>query len=73
MHVLCERRDGSPVVVAGPCWPFCCGVTLPAILGISGAVSYFVIFSDSSPLVRARNSAPCLCGRLWNLFSVHRF
>eukprot|EP00979_Chaetoceros_neogracilis_P005461 scaffold992_cov250-Chaetoceros_neogracile.AAC.5 len=23
MHVLCERRDGSPVVIAGPMWPFC--------------------------------------------------
>jgi hypothetical protein len=52
MFILCERRDGSPIVIAGPCWPFCCFVTVPLILGISGAVSYFVIISQDSPLVR---------------------
>jgi hypothetical protein len=51
MFVLCERSDGSPVVIAGPCWPFCVFVTLPLILSISAAVAYFVIISDDSPLV----------------------
>jgi hypothetical protein len=51
MFILCERYDGSPLVIAGPCWPFCCFVTVPLILGISGAVAYFVIISEDSPLV----------------------
>jgi hypothetical protein len=51
--MLCERRDGSPIVIAGPCWPFCCLVTVPLIMGISGAVSYFVIINEDSPLVGA--------------------
>jgi len=54
MFILCERYDGSPVVIAGPCWPFCCFVTVPLILGISGAVAYFIIISDDSPLVSPR-------------------
>jgi hypothetical protein len=51
MFILCERRDGSPIVIAGPCWPFCCLVTVPLILGICGAVAYFVIINEDSPLV----------------------
>mmetsp|Transcript_15221 Transcript_15221/g.34402 ORF Transcript_15221/g.34402 Transcript_15221/m.34402 type:complete len:156 (+) Transcript_15221:154-621(+) len=51
MFVLCERSDGTPIVIAGPCWPFCIFVTLPLILAVSGAVAYFVIISDDSPLV----------------------
>lgn len=51
MFILCERPDGSPIVVAGPCWPFCTFVTLPLILAVSGAVSYFIIISPDSPLV----------------------
>merc|ERR1711902_328234 len=35
MFVLCERTDGSPVVISGPCWPFCTFVTLPLILAVS--------------------------------------
>ena len=52
MFVLLERLDGSPIVIAGPCWPFCCFVTVPLIVCISGAVAYFVIISPNSPLVR---------------------
>ena len=55
LFILCERRDGSPLVIAGPCWPFCCLVTMPLILGISGAVAYFVIINEDSPLVSQRN------------------
>lgn len=51
MFILCERADGSPIVIAGPCWPFCSLVTLPLILAVSGAVSYFFIISPNSPLV----------------------
>lgn len=51
MFVLCERTDGTPIVIAGPCWPFCICVTLPLILAVSGAVAYFVIISNNSPLV----------------------
>jgi DHHC palmitoyltransferase len=50
MFILCERADGSPVVIAGPCWPFCMFVTLPLILAVSGAVAYFMIISSESPL-----------------------
>lgn len=52
MFVLIERTDGSPLVIAGPCWPFCMGVTVPLILGISALVCYFVVFNSDSGLVR---------------------
>ena len=51
MFVLFERSDGSPMVIAGPCWPFCMGVTLPLILGISALVCYFVLFNSANGLV----------------------
>lgn len=50
MFVLFERSDGSPMVIAGPCWPFCMGVTLPLILGISALVCYFVLFNSANGL-----------------------
>ena len=28
MFMLWERSDGSPIIIAGPCWPFCVFVTL---------------------------------------------
>ena len=59
MFVLCERIDGTPIVIAGPCWPFCVFVTLPLILAVSGAVAYFVIISDDSPLVSYVNDFYC--------------
>lgn len=52
MFVFCKRRDGSPIIIAGPCWPFCCFVTVPLILGASGAVSYWLIIRENSALVR---------------------
>ena len=63
MFVLCERVDGTPIVIAGPCWPFCMFVTLPLILAVSGAVAYFVIISDDSPLVS--NCKPYCNWCLW--------
>jgi len=47
MFALVSYPDGTPVVLAGPCWPFCLFVTLPLILGISGVVSYFMIIDKS--------------------------
>lgn len=47
MHVLLASADGTPQVIAGPCWPFCMGVTVPLIVGISGAVCYFLIWSGN--------------------------
>lgn len=51
MFILLEYSDGSPIVIAGPCWPFCMGVTLPLILVISGLVSYFLVLNPKSGLV----------------------
>ena len=56
MFVLCERYDGSPVIIAGPCWPFCFLVTVPLILGIPAAVAYFYIINEDSPVVREADS-----------------
>ena len=53
MFILLEYADGSPVVVAGPCWPFCLFVTLPLIVGISCLVSFFLVLNPGSGLVSA--------------------
>jgi len=45
MHILCEKGDGSPIIIAGPCWSFCVFVTSPLILIPSGFVSYFVVLN----------------------------
>lgn len=50
MFFLCERKDGSPSVVAGPCWPFCTFVTLPLICVLSGLVLYFCMLVKDAPL-----------------------
>uniref|UniRef100_A0A7S1Y6N1 Palmitoyltransferase n=1 Tax=Grammatophora oceanica TaxID=210454 RepID=A0A7S1Y6N1_9STRA len=50
MFFLVEQGDGSPIVVAGPCWPFCMGVTVPLIIGISSLVCAFIIFNPNSGL-----------------------
>eukprot|EP00814_Leptocylindrus_danicus_P015058 CAMPEP_0116003898 /NCGR_PEP_ID=MMETSP0321-20121206/300_1 /TAXON_ID=163516 /ORGANISM="Leptocylindrus danicus var. danicus, Strain B650" /LENGTH=192 /DNA_ID=CAMNT_0003472135 /DNA_START=39 /DNA_END=614 /DNA_ORIENTATION=- len=47
MHVLWERKsDGSPIIIAGPLWPFCMFVTVPLIVFISGVFVYFVLLND---------------------------
>jgi hypothetical protein len=58
MFALVSFPDGTPIVVAGPCWPFCVFVTLPLILGISVVVSYFMIIDANSVfhLVRRRSN-----------------
>lgn len=53
MHVLCERRDGSPVVIAGPMWPFCMFVTVPLVAVLSTLVLYFFMLQENAPLVRS--------------------
>ncbi len=52
MFFLLERRDGSPIVVAGPCWPFCSFVTTPLIVILSGMVGYFIVSDPNTKLVR---------------------
>lgn len=47
LQFLLERRDGSPIVVAGPCWPFCMFVTVPLIVGLSAMVGFFIVSKDS--------------------------
>lgn len=54
MFALISHPDGTPVVIAGPCWPFCVFVTVPMILGISSLVIYFLVISDIFSLVRRR-------------------
>lgn len=52
MFFLLEKQDGSPIVVAGPCWPFCTFVTVPLIIVLSGLVAYFIVFNPEMGLVR---------------------
>ncbi len=51
MFFLIEKKDGSPIVVAGPCWPFCTFVTAPLIVVLSGMVGYFIVSNPSAGLV----------------------
>jgi hypothetical protein len=51
MFALVSYPDGTPIVVAGPCWPFCVGVTLPLILVVTGLVSYFLVVDGDFGLV----------------------
>jgi hypothetical protein len=44
MYFLIEKHDGSPVVVAGPCWPFCVGITATVI--------FLLILNPAAGLVR---------------------
>lgn len=50
MFSILERRDGSPILITGPCWPFCAFVTIPLISGLSGLVCYFIILNPDSAL-----------------------
>jgi hypothetical protein len=49
MFFLLESNDGSPIIVAGPCWPFCTFITTPLILGISALVGYYMIYDTDLP------------------------
>lgn len=51
MFALVEQTDGTPIVIAGPCWPFCTFITVPLIVVLSGLVSYFVVLNRDSGLV----------------------
>ncbi len=48
---LLERRDGSPIITAGPCWPFCTFVTVPLIVVLSTLVMVFIVFNRKSGMV----------------------
>lgn len=52
MFALISRPDGTPVVIAGPCWPFCLFITFPLIIGMSMLVIFFLILGDTFVLVR---------------------
>jgi len=45
---LLEKKDGSPIITAGPCWPFCSFVTVPLILVLSTLVMVFIVFNKNS-------------------------
>lgn len=62
MFFLVETKDGSPIVVAGPCWPFCTFVTTPLIIILSGMVGYFIVSNPNTRLVR------CTIQLYWFLF-----
>lgn len=50
LFFLSTRADGSPRLVAGPCWPFCTFVTVPLIVGLSALTLYYCILkSDLVP------------------------
>ena len=51
MFFLIEKKDGSPIMVAGPCWPFCTFVTVPLIVVLSGLVGYFIVSNPETGLV----------------------
>ena len=60
MFILLEQADGSPILIAGPCWAFCFFVTVPLIVGISGLVSYFLVLNEDSGLVREITLCVCI-------------
>lgn len=53
---LLEKKDGSPIIVAGPCWPFCTFVTVPLILVLSTLVMVFIVFNKDSGMVSSELS-----------------
>mmetsp|Transcript_19908 Transcript_19908/g.46763 ORF Transcript_19908/g.46763 Transcript_19908/m.46763 type:complete len:295 (-) Transcript_19908:450-1334(-) len=50
MFFLIEKPDGTPVIVAGPCWPFCTFVTVPLIVGLGTLVGVFIVSNPSAGL-----------------------
>jgi hypothetical protein len=52
MFALVSASDGTPIVISGPCWPFCLFVTVPLIIGISCLVIFFLILGETFALVR---------------------
>ncbi|KAL9179384.1 hypothetical protein ACHAXT_008674 [Thalassiosira profunda] len=50
MFFLLEKKDGSPIVVAGPCWPFCTFVTVPLIVVLSVLVGAFIVSNPNTGL-----------------------
>lgn len=64
MFALVSYQDGTPMVIAGPCWPFCAFVTVPLILGVTGTVCYFLIIDSSySSLVSEKCVSRSFCVR----------
>mmetsp|Transcript_14284 Transcript_14284/g.16197 ORF Transcript_14284/g.16197 Transcript_14284/m.16197 type:complete len:246 (+) Transcript_14284:188-925(+) len=72
MFFLLQRRDGSPLVVAGPCWPFCVFITVPLITVLSALVLWYCILHPDSPLPAwvAAIYCPFIAVALISLFCV---
>ena len=51
MFALISASDGTPIVISGPCWPFCLFVTFPLIIGLSCLVIFFLILGETFSLV----------------------
>lgn len=47
MSALLTYSDGTPLLIAGPCWPFCVFVTLPVLLGVPVVVIYFIFIGQT--------------------------
>jgi hypothetical protein len=58
MFALLSSPDGTPIIIAGPCWPFCVFVTFPLIIGISTLVIFFLILGDTFILVSETLTMP---------------
>ena len=73
MFALISYSDGAPLVIAGPCWPFCVFITLPMILIIPICIMYFIVYKDSKfhlPNWLLAIYIPCLVFSLTALFCV---
>jgi hypothetical protein len=73
MFALASYPDGTPLVIAGPCWPFCVFITLPLVLAIPILVIYFVIIADTKfnlPNWLLAIYIPCFLFSLVALFCV---
>ena len=46
MQVICKRRDGSPLIIIGPHWPFCVFITIPLIIALSAFILYLFAFGN---------------------------
>jgi len=48
MLVLVEKKDGTPVVIAGPSWPMCIFCTVPIIVVGGFLITYFILMDNEN-------------------------
>ncbi len=70
MFFLLEHKDGSPILVAGPCWPFCAFITMPLIIVAVIVVTYFMFVHWSFPWWVALLYYPVAAFTVLSLFMV---